>query len=287
MDEIVLQAYAKINPALDVLYRRPDGYHEVRMVMQSLALHDTIVLKKLTDPEILIKSNLRYLPTDENNLVYQAIALIRSKYHITGGVFARLIKRIPVAAGLAGGSSDCAAALIGMNRLFHLQLTTKALCELGSTLGADVPFCLTGGTVLSEGIGERLTGLCAAPSCHVVLVKPPYRVSTRYVYEHLVLEETPHPDIDRMLAALSSGEYTSFASALGNILESVTIALHPDIAQIKSQLIGFGAQGALMSGSGPTVFGLFADRHQAQRAYEYFQSDSGKHRVWLTRFHSV
>lgn len=284
MESIQVKAYAKINLGLDVLSKRPDGYHEVRMVMQTVRLFDKLTFKMTHTPGIAIKTNLSYLPCDENNLVYRAAALF---YETTGekaGIHITLDKHIPVAAGLAGGSSDAAATLTALNELYHTGLSLAKLQELGVRLGADIPYCLLQGAALAEGIGERLTPLPAPPSAYCLIIKPPISVSTRYVYEHLALKDAPHPDIDALLGALSSNSLPALAAHLGNTLEAVTIPLHPEISAIKQQLLELGALGALMSGSGPTVFALFSDRQAAEHAFYHFKVGEYGRQTYLTGF---
>lgn len=284
MDTITLNAYAKINLALDVIGKRPNGYHDVRMIMQTIKLYDKLTIKKTINPAITLTTNLPYLPINENNLVYAAAKRFKELLHIQEGLYFHLEKRIPVAAGLAGGSSDAAAALYGLNELFETKLTLKQLQEIGVTLGADIPYCLLRGTALSEGIGEVLTSLPNAPSCICLIVKPPVNVSTRFVYENLSLEYASHPKIDQMIDAIQKNNLSAVADNLGNILESVTLLHHPEIKQIKEQMISLGAIGSLMSGSGPTVFGLFNNQKIAEKAfYEFKISPYGK-QTFLTEF---
>lgn len=272
MNRITERAYAKINLALDVLRRRPDGYHEVRMVMQTIHLYDKLTLSKTQDNVISLTTNLPFLPGNENNLVYRAIDLFRNTYGIDCGIRATLEKRIPIAAGMAGGSSDAAAALRAMNEMFHTRLSLEELQALGVKLGADIPYCLMGGTALAEGIGEKLTSLPPAPACSCLVVKPNFHLSTKLVYENLSLNEnSSHPDVDAMLDAIHNDDYRQMTTSIGNILESVSIRLHPEIDTIKQQMLELGADCALMSGSGPSVFGLFEHRQVAERAYRQFR----------------
>lgn len=283
MNTIMLKAYAKINLGLDVLGKREDGYHEVRMIMQTIRLYDKLNMKKLSKDEIVIKTNLAYLPTNENNLVYRAIQMIKEEFNIKQGIYVELQKHIPVAAGLAGGSSDAAAALIGMNRLFQLKLTTTDLMKRAVKLGADVPYCILGGTALSEGIGEVLTPLAPMPSAYVLIAKPPINVSTKYVYENLILnEQTNHPDIDGIIEAINSKDLRGVTSRLSNVLESVTIDRYPIIQEIKDKMIEFGAMNALMSGSGPTVFGIFDDLNLAKKAFYQLKIQGKAKQIYLT-----
>ena len=269
-----LKAYAKVNLGLDVLRRREDGYHEVRMIMQTVKLFDLITLQKNTCGQIRLSSNLPYLPLNEKNLVYRAIDTIRNAYNITDGVDATIEKHIPVAAGMAGGSTDAAAALVGMNQLFSLGITQEELIRHGLTLGADIPFCIMRGTALSEGIGEILTPLPSIPPCWFLIVKPSFSMSTKFVYEHLHLDEqTIHPDIDGMIKAINQGNLTGITDRMGNVLEQVTEKHYPAIVQIKKDMKRLGALNALMSGSGPTVFGIFTSREMAGKAAEFFRKD--------------
>lgn len=283
MNTIMLKAYAKINLGLDVLGKREDGYHEVRMIMQTIRLYDKLNMKKLSKDEIIIKTNLAYLPTNENNLVYRAIQMLKNEFNIKQGLYVELQKHIPVAAGLAGGSSDAAAALIGMNRLFQLKLTTTDLMQRAVKLGADVPYCILGGTALSEGIGEVLTPLDQMPSAYILIAKPPINVSTKYVYENLILDEkTNHPDIDGIMEAINSKDLCGVTNRLSNVLESVTIDRYPVIQEIKDTMIEFGAMNALMSGSGPTVFGIFKDLNLAKKAFYQLKVQGKAKQIYLT-----
>ncbi len=285
MDTVQLRAYAKINLALDVTGRRPNGYHDVRMIMQTIQLHDKVTITPIAREEILIKTNLNFLPTGKGNLVYDAAELFLRQTGICKGVHIDLEKHIPIAAGMAGGSSDAAATLTGLNELFHTGLSLTELQELGVTLGADIPFCLQGGTALSEGIGEILTPLPTPPACSVLIVKPNLGVSTQFVYQNLVLDErTVHPDVDGMISALHSGDYHGIVARLGNVLASVTEVHCPEISQIRKQMLDLGADGALMSGSGPTVFGLFSDEKKASDAYYRFKVGPYGNQTFLTRW---
>lgn len=267
MKKIVLKAYGKVNLGLDVVRRRDDGYHEVRMIMQTVGLFDRLELRKSPGDSITLSANLKYLPLDEQNLVYRAIAAVKDKYSLRGGVEAYLEKRIPIAAGMAGGSADCAAALRGMNQLFDLGIGESGLCEIGAGLGADVPYCVIGGTALAEGIGEKLTKLPPMPDCHILIAKPGISVSTKAVYENLnVPGLRSHPDIDGMVSAIESRDLCGITGRMENVLETVTVPKYPVIDEIKSFLMEQGAENALMSGSGPTVFGIFASEDKARAA---------------------
>lgn len=283
MNTIMLKAYAKINLGLDVLGKREDGYHEVRMIMQTIRLYDKLNMKKLNKDEIIINTNLAYLPTNENNLVYRTIQMLKEEFNIKQGIYVELQKHIPVAAGLAGGSSDAAAALTGMNRLFQLKLTTTDLMQRAVKLGADIPYCILGGTALSEGIGEVLTPLAPMPKAYILIAKPPINVSTKYVYENLILDErTNHPDIDGIMEAINSKDLCGVTNRLSNVLESVTIDKYPVIQEIKDTMIEFGAMNALMSGSGPTVFGVFEDLNLAKKAFYQLKVQGKAKQIYLT-----
>ena len=282
-------AYAKINLSLDILGTLPNGYHEVRMIMQSLQLHDTITMKRNHTPGITMSCSDSSLPTDEHNLAYRAAALFCDTYHISDGISLHLEKKIPVAAGLAGGSSDAAAVLRGLNNMFGCPATNKDLATLGVTLGADIPYCLMLGTALSEGIGERLTALPSAPDCHCLLVKPAAGASTKQIYtDYDALVKTTnikHPNTDALLSALSECDYPALVSGLCNVLEPVTMQLVPDIAILKETLQTLGADGVLMSGSGPTVFALFSDSETAARAEAHFLQTEYAPGTFLTTFY--
>lgn len=283
MVELNLKALAKINLGLDVLRRREDGYHEVRMVMQTIHLFDRIHLKKKEEPGITVAANLYYLPVNENNLVYKAAKLLMDEFHIKEGVHIDLKKYIPVAAGMAGGSTDAAAVLFGMNRMFRLGLSQQELMERGVKIGADVPYCILRGTALSEGIGEKLTPLRPVPKCPVLIAKPPISVSTKFVYENLKLDgNTVHPDIDGVLEGIAQGDLKKMASHMGNVLESVTCAHYPVIQELKDTMMEQGAMKSLMSGSGPTVFGLFESRGAAKAAMAEIKKKDLAKQIYLT-----
>ncbi len=285
MDKIQLKALAKINLGLDVLRRREDGYHEVKMIMQTISLYDELMLKKIKKPEIQLRTNLPYLPTNENNLAYQAAKLLMDEYQIEGGLLIQLDKKIPVAAGLAGGSSDAAAVLWGVNQMYHLGLSRRELMERGVRLGADVPYCILRGTALAEGIGEKLKVLPPMPKCYLLIAKPGISVSTRFVYENLhanELEKEQHPDVDAMIAALRQKDLALLSSRMGNILELVTIPAHPVIDKIKQEMRKAGALGAMMSGSGPTVFGIFDTQPKARKAYRALRASQLAKQLYLT-----
>lgn len=282
-NDISLKALAKINLGLDVVRRREDGYHEVRMIMQTIQLYDRLDIKRTQEPGIQIQTNLSFLPVNENNLIYKAAKLLMDEFSITDGVSVKLDKRIPVAAGMAGGSTDAAAMLIGVNRLFSLGLTKRQLMERGVQIGADVPYCIMRGTALAEGIGEALSPLPPMVKCPVLIAKPSISVSTKYVYQNLKLDDTTiHPDIDRLIDDIKAKNLHDIAAHMGNVLETVTIPNYPVIDEIKKHMLSNGAVGAMMSGSGPTVFGLFDDEDTAKKAYKAMRSSHLARQVYLT-----
>ncbi len=285
---ITLKALAKINLGLDVLGRRENGYHDVRMVMQTIYLYDHVTLSKMAEAGIHLECNLFYLPVDENNIAYKAAKLLMDEFHITEGVHIKLDKHIPVAAGLAGGSANAAAVLVGMNRLFSLGLTQEELMERGVSLGADVPYCVMRGTVLAEGIGEILTPLPPLPKCYVLVAKPGISVSTKMVYEKLDSKEIEeHPDIDGILEGLKGQDIQKVAVSMGNVLEKVTIEEYPIIEEIKAVMKEAGALNAMMSGSGPTVFGIFDDRNAAKEAQQALRDMQIAKQVYLANVHNT
>ncbi|MHA0857605.1 4-(cytidine 5'-diphospho)-2-C-methyl-D-erythritol kinase [Paenibacillus sp. CMAA1364] len=262
------KAPAKINLMLDVLHKRPDGYHEVEMVMTMVDLADRLEMVELPRDTIIISSQVGYIPLDEKNLAFKAARLIKDRYDVNKGVHIHLDKKIPVAAGLAGGSSDAAAALRGLNRLWGLHIPMQELQQLGAELGSDVPFCVTGGTALATGRGEVLTSIPNPPQCWVVLAKPPIHVSTQDVYGRFNAQQiVKHPSATDMIQAIRSGSFHDVCDQLGNVLEDVTLQLHPEVQQIKEAMMRLGADGTLMSGSGPTVFGLVSKQSKVSRIY--------------------
>ncbi|HIZ79688.1 MAG TPA: 4-(cytidine 5'-diphospho)-2-C-methyl-D-erythritol kinase [Candidatus Lachnoclostridium stercorigallinarum] len=285
-----LKAYGKINLGLDVLRKREDGYHEVKMVMQTVGLYDIIDLRATEQKGIRVETNLYYLPSDRNNLVWKAAEMLMSEFDLPGGLDISLKKMIPVAAGMAGGSSDAAAVLYGVNRMFHLGLSLEELKVRGVKIGADVPYCLMRGTALSEGIGEILTPLPPVPQCWVLLAKPKISVSTKWVYSSLHANELrpeDHPDIDGLVDAIRRGDLRGMAGKFGNVLELVTEKRYPIIEEIKDEMKRHGALNAMMSGSGPTVFGLFEDARAAKKAYWTLKKgrlSGGIRQVYLTNF---
>lgn len=288
MEKLELKALGKINLGLDVLGRRENGYHDVRMVMQTLYLYDNVTLIKKSQPGIEIETNLHFLPKDENNIAWKAAQLLMDEFQIRDGIKIILDKHIPVAAGMAGGSSNAAAVLYGMNRMFSLGLSEKELMDRGVKLGADVPYCIMRGTVLAEGIGEQLTALPPLPRCQILIAKPPISVSTKMVYDKLDSKEiTEHPDIDGILEGLAQKDIRMVAASMGNVLEKVTIEAYPVIARIKESMMHSGAMGAMMSGSGPTVFGLFEDRRSARKAAEQIKNNGLAKQVYIAGVHNV
>ncbi len=285
IEQISQKAYAKINIGLDVLRRRDDGYHEVRMIMQTVDIWDDLFFEKTKQPGIVLKTDHEELPVDGDNLICKAAALLFREREITEGVKITLIKRIPIAAGMAGGSSDAAAAMRGLNELFGLGYSLRELQELGVKLGADIPYCLAGGTMLSEGIGEILSPLPAPPDCFLVVAKPDINVSTGFVYGNLHADTLmEHPDIDGMINALRTGNLQGITDRLGNVLETVTIKEYPVIEELKELLRNKGAENALMSGSGPTVFGIFTNRDTAEAAAKAVREQRLAGQVYVTVF---
>lgn len=281
---ISMRAYAKINLALDVLGRRENGYHDVKMIMQNLDIYDELEFE-LTGPgsEIIIEANREDIPTDDRNLIAKAIRLMYKEYAVESSIRVKLVKNIPVEAGMAGGSTDCAAALRAVNELFSLGADTGRLMELGVRLGADVPYCVLGHTALSEGIGEILTPVKGLTNCHVLVAKPAVGVSTAMVYQKLRLDEgLVHPDVDGMIEALEAEDVSGVADRLGNVLESVTTILYPEINELKSAMKKMGALNSIMSGSGPTVFGIFEDEETAAAAAEYIRQSEQANQIFVT-----
>ena len=287
MKEISVKALAKINLGLDVVRRREDGYHEVKMVMQTIHLFDRLEMKK-TAGGITMTTNLSFLPTNENNLVYKAAKLLMDEFQIRDGIDVKLHKYIPVAAGMAGGSTDAAAVLYGMNRMFELGLSKEELMQRGVKIGADVPYCIMRGTALAEGIGEQLTALPPMVKCPILIAKPQISVSTKFVYENLKLDEnTVHPDIDRLVEDIRRKDLAAITSDMGNVLETVTIPNYPVIRQIKERMMEHGAVGAMMSGSGPTVFGIFDSPAKARQAQKDLKASGLAKQLYITTPYNV
>lgn len=280
---ITRKAYAKINLGLDVIRRREDGYHEVKMIMQTIDLYDILTFYPKEEPGIEVTTNKEELPGDESNLIYKAAKLLTEEHSLAQGIRIELQKNIPMAAGMAGGSTDAAAVFHGMNELFALGMSEEEMCRLGVRIGADVPYCIQGGTALSEGIGEILTKLRDVPDFHLLIAKPDINVSTKYVYENLHANELKvHPDIDGMKTALEQGNLQGIVSRMENVLETVTAKKYPVIEELKEFMIENGAWNALMSGSGPTVFGIFRTEETARAAYDALKTTGFAGEVFVT-----
>ena len=278
------EAFAKINLGLDVVRKLPNGYHEVRMIMQTVGICDVLTFRKATSGIHLTVDN-EELPTDGNNLIYKAARLLLDTAGIDSGVSITLEKHIPIAAGMAGGSTDAAAALLGINELYEIGYDIDALKQLGVKIGADVPYCIQGGTALAEGIGEILSTLPTPPECHLVIAKPDIHVSTKFVYENLKANELEiHPDIDGMIEGLEKGDLKAITDRLGNVLETVTIPTYPIVDTIKKSMLESDAEGALMSGSGPTVFGIFTEEDKAKLAAREIELSGLAKQVFVTVF---
>lgn len=297
MSFITRKAYAKINLGLDVLRRRPDGYHEVKMVMQTVGIYDILTFRRMEavrlaeakkngqGPFIEISLDREDVPGGKENLIYRAAELIMQTFHIEEGVVITLQKNIPIAAGMAGGSTDAAAVFHGLNQLFDLHMSLEDMKSLGVRIGADVPYCIMGGTALSEGIGERLTRVEAPPGAYLLIVKPDIAVSTKFVYENLHADTLAyHPDIDGMVEALKEGNLKGITDRMSNVLETVTIREYPVIEQIKEEMKKSGAENALMSGSGPTVFGVYAKEETARKAFEAIKAMEFAKQIFMTEF---
>ena len=285
MNQTKQRAYAKINLGLDVLRRRPDGYHEVKMVMQTVDIYDDLFLEKTEKPGVELQIEGSELTAGKDNLICRAAELFMEEKGIAGGVKIRLVKRIPIAAGMAGGSSDAAATLRGMNELWETGCSVQELQKLGVRLGADIPYCVVGGTMLSEGIGEILTPLPAPPECVLLIAKPEISVSTKFVYENLHADTLKsHPDIDGMVEAIRRGQLEGITERMGNVLETVTTKTYPVIEEIKTVMKEKGAENALMSGSGPTVFGIFGRKEQAEAAAAILRERDLAKQVFVTAF---
>ena len=284
MNEYQMKAYAKINLGLDVVRRLENGYHEVKMVMQTVGIYDVLSFERMGEG-IVVTTDSGELPTNEDNLIYKAAKLMMETYGIQEGVRIHLEKHIPIAAGMAGGSTDAAATMKGINRLFDLGCTLEELMRLGVKIGADVPYCIMGGTTLAEGIGEKLTALPPAPECYLLVAKPDINVSTKFVYEHLdAAGVEKHPDIDGMVKAIEEESLQGVLDRMENVLESVTVPAYPIIDTIKERMKELGALNSLMSGSGPTVFGIFIEKDKAKEAYEIITGEGLAKQVFVTEF---
>lgn len=283
-----LRAFAKINLGLDILRKREDGYHEVRMIMQTIQMYDVLEMKKVKKPGISLSVNYPYIPSDERNLVYKAAKLLMDEFQVKEGIDIRLEKFIPVAAGMAGGSSDAAAAMVGINHLFKLGLSEKDLMDRAVNIGADVPYCIMRGTALAEGIGEKLTRIAQVPDCYVLIGKPGIGVSTKTAYESLQLDKIQsHPDIDGMIRDIENGNLLAMTDKMGNVFESGIIGKYPVIGEIKDLMEANGALKAMMSGSGPTVFGIFDDREKMEAAAAVLRQSNLAKTVFATEVTKV
>lgn len=283
-----LRAFAKINLGLDILRKREDGYHEVRMIMQTIQMYDVLEMKKVKKPGISLSVNYPYIPSDERNLVYKAAKLLMDEFQVKEGVDIRLEKFIPVAAGMAGGSSDAAAAMVGINHLFKLGLSEKDLMDRAVNIGADVPYCIMRGTALAEGIGEKLTRIAQVPDCYVLIGKPGIGVSTKTAYESLQLDKIQsHPDIDGMIRDIENGNLLAMTDKMGNVFESGIIGKYPVIGEIKDLMEANGALKEMMSGSGPTVFGIFDDREKMEAAAAVLRQSNLAKTVFATEVTKV
>ncbi|MEE0716420.1 MAG: 4-(cytidine 5'-diphospho)-2-C-methyl-D-erythritol kinase [Eubacterium sp.] len=285
MDKLQLKAYGKINLGLDVIRKRPDGYHDLDMIMQMVDVYDDVIIEKKAGEEIVVKADAAVLSNGKDNLAYMAAKMLFDEFGIKSGAEITIHKRIPIAGGMAGGSSDCATTLIGINEMFNLGLSKQQLMERGVKLGADVPYCVLGGTAIARGIGEVLTPLPTPPQCHVIIAKPPISVSTAYVYGHIRPDEiTKRPDIEQMTLAIKEQDLNKLSDLLYNVMEEVTVSEYPVIEKLKSIMLENGALNSIMSGSGPTVFGLFDDREKAQAAMKALDSKELTEQLYLTKF---
>ena len=279
-----LRAMAKINLGLDIIGKREDGYHEVRMIMQTIRMYDVLEIRKKTSPGISLSTNLPYIPCDERNLVYKAAKILMDEFHVEEGLSMKLTKSVPVAAGMAGGSSDAAAAFVGVNRLFHLGLSQEELMKRAVQVGADVPYCVMRGTALAEGIGEKLTRLPDLPGCYILIGKPGINVSTRTAYENLDLNEIRRrPDIDGMICDIKNKDLYSMTGKMENVFEPGIMAKYPVIREIRDLMEKQGALKAMMSGSGPTVFGIFDDAGKMQNAARALKKSGLAKTMFATR----
>ncbi len=289
MDSLDVRALAKINIGLDVLGTLPNGYHEVSMIMQTVNLFDKLHISKTHDGEISMETNLKYLPVNDDNLCIKAARLLKEEFNIKEGIHIELDKHIPVAAGMAGGSTDGAAVLYAVNKMFGLKLKSKDLMERGLKLGADVPYCIMRGTALAEGIGEKLKSIPPMVKCSVIIAKPAISVSTKTVYQNLdaQFDKVTHPDINEIISDIRRKDLPAICEHMGNVLEEVTIPMHPIIADIKANLLNNGAMGAMMSGSGPTVFAFFEDEATAKRAKDILSETGLVKQLYLTTIYNT
>lgn len=269
MQKIDIDAKAKINLTLDVLSKRPDGYHEVEMIMQSIDLKDHLIIELIPQKKIELSTNCKDLPVDERNIVYKAANLMINEFDLDAGVKIKLVKEIPLAAGLAGGSSDAAATMLGINELFDLKKSKQELMILGKEIGADVPFCIHGGTALARGIGEKIMPLKPIPEMKLLLIKPPFFVSTKDVYNRLDIKNIEkRPDNKKVIRAIEDQDICQISKGLCNVLEEVTFDIHPELLKIKNWLLKNKALGSLMSGSGPTIFGIFENKDDIKKVLD-------------------
>ena len=284
MDHLTRRAYAKINLSLDVTGKRPDGYHDLKSVMQTVDLYDTLTFSRTETDGIALSSDSSQVPVNDENLIVKACRLVRETYGIREGVSVDLVKEIPMQAGLGGGSADAACALRAMNDLFSLALSTEDLCKLGVKIGADVPFLVRGGTCLCEGIGEILTPVSAPPACTVLIAKPAAGISTAEAYATLDLKPIEHhPDTDALLAALENGNLKAVCAAMDNVFEPVAFRRVPEIKALIDTMQDYGAYRAMMSGSGPSVFGIFPEEADAVKAYHVLKARGRGMAVFVAR----
>ena len=288
MDKIELKAYGKINIGLDVIRKREDGYHDLDMIMQTVGVYDDVIISREDGTqtyEIEVSTDADVLPNDKGNLAFMAAKVLMEAYDIKAKVKIHINKRIPIAGGMAGGSADCAAVLRGVNQLFQLGLTDEQLQEYGVKLGADVPYCIVGGTKRAQGIGEILTDLPTPPKCYVIIAKPDAFVSTKFVYSHIRPAQIEnHPDIDGIIESIKAGDLYGMCEKIANVMEDVTIPEYPIIQKVKDILKSNGAVNAMMSGSGPTVFGIYDDEEKAKQSMDALSGKEFVSRLYLTKF---
>ncbi len=278
---IIEKAPAKINLALDVINKRDDGYHNLKMVMTTIDLYDRITFEKIDENKIILNSNKHYLPNDDKNLAYKAAKLIKENYKIDKGIKIYIDKNIPVAAGLAGGSSDAAATIRALNKMFKLEMNLSDMINIGEKIGSDVPFCIYNKTAIAEGRGEILTPIRKVPKCWVVLVKPKFGVSTKEIFGNVNYLDIFHPNVEQVISSLNNQDYYQLCSMIGNSLENVTFKLYPEVQEIKKKLLLLGVDAALMSGSGPTVFGFVKKEKKAKKILNSI--DTNKYKVYAVR----
>lgn len=285
MDKLELKAYGKINLGLDVIRKRSDGYHDLDMVMQMVDVYDDVTLTRLEGTEIVVRTDTAVLSNGKDNLAYMAAKMLMDEFGIVQGLEITIRKRIPIAGGMAGGSSDCAATLTGVNQMFNLGLSKEELMERGVRLGADVPYCILGGTAIARGIGEILTPLPTPPKCHVIIAKPPVSVSTAFVYGNIKPDEIEkRPDIEAMVSAIKAQDLYKLAESLYNVMEDITVPQYPVIQEIKTIMLENGALNSIMSGSGPTVFGLYDDIEKAEQTVKLLKAKELTEQLYLTKF---